>query len=228
MDEAGTAILIHLHAVMHERALRAADIQLGQAVAAIKDYQHRRFAHTYADLMVQPRYASATQFFLNDLYGPADYSERDRQFIRIVPAMVRLFPSEIVQTVRHLGALHALSEQLDTAMARALVDSPLSHAAYAQSWRTTSMADREQQITWMLRVGSDLDRYTRKPLLRQSLRLMRGPAQAAGLADLQRFLETGFDTFREMRGSSEFLAIIGQRERQLAAMLFAGASNALF
>ena len=76
----------------------------------------------------------------------------------------------------------------------------------------------------MLRVGSDLDGYTRKPLLRQSLRLMRGPAQAAGLGDLQRFLETGFDTFRKMRGSTEFLAIIGQRERELAAALFSGAA----
>ena len=223
MDEAGTAILSHLHAVMHERELRAADTQLGQRVAAIKAYQHRRFSHTYADLMTQPRYASATRFFLNDLYGLTDYSERDRQFIRIVPAMVRLFPSEIVQTVRHLGALHALSEELDTAMACAVSAFPLSDAHYAKAWRTTSAANREQQISWMLRVGFDLDRYTRKPLLRQSLRLMRGPAQAAGLGDLQRFLEAGFDTFRDMRGASDFLSIIGRRERELAAALFAGA-----
>ena len=33
----------------------------------------------------------------------------------------------------------------------------------------------------------------------------------------------GFDTFREMKGSSEFLDTIAQRERALAAQLFAGA-----
>ena len=38
-------------------------------------------------------------------------------------------------------------------------------------------------------------------MLRNSLRLMRGPAQVAGLGDLQAFLESGFETFRAMRGA---------------------------
>jgi len=37
---------------------------------------------------------------------------------------------------------------------------------------------------------------------------------------LQRFLETGFDTFREMRGAEFFLQTIAGRERSLAAQLF--------
>lgn len=223
MNEAGTEILGHLKAVAHERARRAADPTLGRFVAAVKSYQHRRFALTYADLMAQPRYAAATRFFLDDLYGPADYSERDQQFMRIVPALVRLFPAEILLTVRHLGALHALSEKLDSVMGAALATVDITGARYTSAWCTTAAADRERQIQLMLQVGSDLDRYTRKPLLRHSLRIMRGPAQAAGLGSLQHFLETGFDTFREMRGAEDFLATIGRRERALAAALFAGA-----
>lgn len=221
MDDPATAIVFDLQTVMRERELRTVDADLGLAVAAVKAYQHQRFAQTYADLLAQPKYAAATRFFLDDLYGPADYNERDRQFMRIVPAMVRLFSTEIVSTVRLLGGLHALSEQLDTAMARSLSGLPISEVGYGQAWRKTSAVEREQQIASMLRIGSDLDRYTRKPLLRQSLRLMRSPAQAAGLGELQRFLETGFNTFREMRGSAEFLSIIGKRERALAAALYA-------
>jgi len=74
----------------------------------------------------------------------------------------------------------------------------------------------------MLDVGQALDALTRKPLLRHSLRLMRGPAMAAGLSALQRFLETGFDTFRAMRGAEGLLDTIARRERSLAAELFAG------
>nr|WP_296674009.1 hypothetical protein [Thiothrix sp. UBA2332] len=74
----------------------------------------------------------------------------------------------------------------------------------------------------MLQVGGALERYTRNPLLRHSLRLMRAPAQAAGLGALQSFLENGFDTFREMRGAREFLDTIANRERELAARLFGG------
>ena len=69
-------------------------------------------------------------------------------------------------------------------------------------------------------MGRDLDSLTRKPLLRTTLHLMRGPARAAGLPALQQFLETGFDTFKAMGGAEEFLAIVGTRERALAAALF--------
>jgi len=58
-------------------------------------------------------------------------------------------------------------------------------------------------------------------LLRNALRLMRGPAQAAGLAELQRTLESGFDTFKAMKGAEEFIAFIAKRERALAEALFA-------
>jgi hypothetical protein len=84
--------------------------------------------------------------------------------------------------------------------------------------------ERERQIALMLLVGTALEGYTRNPLLRHSLRLMRGPAQAAGLGALQSFLERGFDTFRAMRGASEFLGVVSSRERTLAASLFGGAS----
>ena len=67
---------------------------------------------------------------------------------------------------------------------------------------------------------SETSSLTRKPLLRNSLRLMRGPARTAGLGSLQGFLERGFETFREMRGATDFLATIGTRERALLDALF--------
>jgi hypothetical protein len=54
--------------------------------------------------------------------------------------------------------------------------------------------------------------------------MMRAPAQAAGLADLQRFLEQGFDTFAAMgqrKGATDaFLQLIDQRETQALEALF--------
>jgi hypothetical protein len=82
---------------------------------------------------------------------------------------------------------------------------------------------RERQIQLMVSVGTALDRFTRNLLLRNSLRFMRAPAAAAGLGALQRFLETGFETFRAMRGAQAFLDTIASRERALAAQLFSGA-----
>jgi hypothetical protein len=177
----------------------------------------------YADLMASPRYRDAARFFLDDLYGPFDFAQRDRQFARVVPGLVRLFPHEVVQTVCALGELHALSEQFDTAMAEAIGDGELDGAAYGRAWRAVGRPEqRGRQIDLILTLGEALERYTRNALLRHSLRLMRGPAHAAGLGALQAFLERGFDTFRAMRGAGEFLRLVEERERALAARLFAG------
>lgn len=226
----GDEILACLSEVEAERAQRQQDLVLGRQVLAVKAYQHARFMLTYADMLAHPRFGAAARFFLDDLYGPGDFTTRDSQFVRIVPALVRLFPRDIVDTVLALGRLHALSERLDTAMARSAVNlagfadgQALTGSRYGQCWRVVGgVADREKQISLMLAVGVSLEAYTRKPLLRHSLRLMRGPALAAGLGELQTFLERGFDTFRAMKGSSEFLDTIARRERALAAQIFAG------
>jgi hypothetical protein len=216
------AILDLLRRVDEQRALRAADPALQARVQAVKHYQHERFQHTYADLLAQPRYAKATRFFLEELYGPLDFTRRDTQFKRVVPGLVRLFPSEVVLTVQTLGELHALSEELDTAMGRAVPPEPVDLAHYVAAWQAVGRpADREAQIVLMRRVADALDIYTRNPLLRHSLRLMRTPARLAGLPELQAFLEAGFDTFRAMQGAEQFLDTVVQRERALAAWLFA-------
>jgi hypothetical protein len=216
------AILELLRRVDEQRALRAADPALQARVHAVKHYQHERFQHTYADLLAQPRYTRATRFFLEELYGPVDFTRRDTQFKRVVPGLVRLFPREVVMTVQTLGELHALSEELDTAMGRVVPPGAVDLAAYIAAWQDVGRpADREAQIVLMRRVADALDVYTRNPLLRHSLRLMRTPARLAGLPELQAFLEAGFDTFGAMHGAKDFLDTVVGRERALAAWLFA-------
>lgn len=222
MNAEARQILQNLDVVAAERRTREAEPTLQERVLAIKAYQHMRFEQTYADLLDGGRYAKAARFFLDDLYGPGDFTQRDDQFARVVPALARLFPREILQTVLGLSELHALSERLDTAMGRVHGGGVVGAESYGAAWRTVGQpVERERQIALMLDVGRALDRYTGNVLLRQSLRLMRGPAHAAGLGALQTFLERGFDTFREMRGAEGFLTVVAQRERELAARLFA-------
>lgn len=231
MNADGTAILTALRAVDAERATRHADPSVGASCQRVKEAQHARFLAGYADVLAHPRWAPAARFFLKDLYGPGDFTRRDAEFARVVPSLVRLFPANIVRTVRALSELHALSERLDTAMGRACGvpaevrpdGTALAGAAYTAAWCSVGEPEaRQLQIALMLDVGRALDRHTRNPLLRHTLRLMRGPAQMAGLAALQSFLEEGFDTFGAMRGADPFLDLIAIRERELARRLFAG------
>ncbi len=221
MTKFDQSILEHLAAVQRERERRAASPDLMAGVQAVKAYQHKRFEETYADLLRSDRYGPAARFFLDELYGPTDFARRDQQFARVVPALVRLFRKEILETVEALASLHALSEALDSEMGAHFASDAAPEHAYRHAWRRTGRADdREQQIRLMLLVGEKLDTLTRKPMLRTSLNMMRVPARAAGLAELQQTLERGFETFRSMRGAAEFLATIGQRESAICLQLF--------
>lgn len=217
-------------AVMHVAQLRhtAANTPgLALAVRQIKELQARRFAGTYADLFQSEPYRLAGQFFLEELYSAKDYTGRDAQFARIAGALERIFPKQVVKTAVLLAQLHHLSETLDMAMAQhwlrhaGMPDS----ARYVTAWRDVGRSpDRDLQLASVVNLGRELDRLTRTPGLRLMLKMMRGPANLAGLGALQKFLESGFDTFVAMgkqgKGASYFLETLQTREAKLMVLLF--------
>ena len=216
--------------VSSQRQLASENPKLERQLHWVKGFQSRRFAGTYADLLHSERFGKAAHFFLHELYGDRDYASRDAQFSRIAKALQTYFPASVVATAVSLAQLHALTEELDLQMARAAV--PLSGDVtdeaelYLRCWRSTGReSDRTRQLEAVLAVGEDLDRLTRIRGLRMALRMMRGPAKAAGLDALQLFLEAGFDTFADMarqRDSAKaFLQIIRERESVWMEQLFA-------
>lgn len=214
-------ILEQLGLVNFERVCRESDAGFAIKVALVKRYQLARLTATYEDLLQDPRYADACRFFLNDLYGLEDHSLRDAQFARIVPALSRLFPADVVTTVESLARLHAVSERLDSEMARHVMGPVLAPADYARAWKRTGQFElRALQLDLLLAVGSAMQLYTKRPWMRHVLRSMRGPANIAGLAALQNFLERGFEIFSSMPEADKFLLQIAQRETRYARLLF--------
>lgn len=211
------------------RMIVTADDRLGSAMLTVKRFQSQRFQNSYRDLIAGGPYQAAAQFFLKELYGVVDYSERDAQFARIAGAIERLLPRNAISTAVALAQLHLLTEQLDFAMARAwnlLPECETLAATYVNAWKTVGRRkDRERQLQMVLELGRDLSRLTRTPGLRLMLRAMRGPAHAARLHELQGFLETGFDTFAALAhykgGTEAFLLLIEARESELMRALFA-------
>lgn len=216
-------------------ALRAqvrASGTLQDALLAVKQFQARRFAGTYQDLLQSSSFAGPTHFFLEELYGSRDFSDRDSQFARIAGALQTFFPSQVVATAVALAELHALTESLDVEMAQQCViahanvaSGELSSTEYLSAWRMVATpAIRLGQLQSVLGIGQELDRLTRTKGLRLTLRMMRGPAKAAGLHSLQSFLEAGFDTFASMGGkgrdAQSFMNTIRVREEHWIDALF--------
>jgi hypothetical protein len=212
------ALVRELTRVLAQNAERAANPILAGALDRLRGWQAARLRNTYADLAAQPRYAGAIRFFEQDLYGSEDFSRRDADLMRVVPAMVRVAPEGVVACVTKAVELNALSHDLDRRLLDRLprLDAGFSVADYCVAYRRAGeFGLRARQIELIGEVGAALDHFVHKRFVRGSLMMMRKPAHLAGLGALQEFLERGFAAFRAMHGAQEFLATIRARETAL-------------
>lgn len=202
---------------------QARDEGLNAAVSSVKCLQARRFRGTYADFLIDPVQGQATRFFLDELYGDHDFAGRDAQFGRIAGALERLFPEAVTELAVDLAEMHALTETLDHALAMhwlSIGEAPDAQR-YVRAWRLTGRREaRERQLAVVQHMGAELQRLTRSKSLLMALKMMRRPAQAAGLAALQQFLEAGFAAFGALGDARPFLATITSRERHWIDSLF--------
>lgn len=192
---------------------------------AVKHWQSHRLRRTYPDLFAKPRYAVAGEFFLSEIYGARDFEQRDREALRVVPKLARMLPERAVETLLLAVELDEMSEELDARVAAHLLPGfagAIDDATYAAAYRAAGTPqERRSQIEHVDRIGRSLERLARLPLLSGMLRLMRGPAEAAGLSHLHHFLSRGFEAFKAMGPAGEFLDTIRSRESQLMQRLFA-------
>ncbi|WP_420474209.1 FFLEELY motif protein [Noviherbaspirillum sp. ST9] len=220
--EAASVIRRELGEVIAARKSAGSDPVLHAARVAVRSFQAQRMADTHADLLHAPGTKAAAQFFLADLYGSDDLTQRDASLERVVPAMERMLPATALWAVAEAVSLDALSEKLDAAMAMRL-GANFTEADYIAAYRQSgTRKDRERQIRHVESVGRALCELVRIPLIGSTLAMMRGPAKVANLAELQSFLERGFKAFKEMKDPAAFVATVVHREQGIMKRLYAG------
>jgi uncharacterized protein with WD repeat len=67
-------ILREIQTLEHERVQAG---PLDPKTALLRNWQSERLARTYAGFTQNPRYKPALRFFLEDLYGARDFSQRN-------------------------------------------------------------------------------------------------------------------------------------------------------
>lgn len=228
----------------------------------LQHWQRQRLHLTYADLLEHKRYQPACEFFLDELYGGKDFSQRHHDLARVEPIMSRIMPEHLLHTVAEALEVQALSIELDLLTSASIAelhpelvpvventqavqetaaqetDSILESTAkeasephinqgiYAKAYRHAGRAeDRQRQIDSIMQVGRALDSVVHKFWVFQLLKLLRGPAVAAGFGELQHFLETGFDAFKQLKGADRFLKTIHERESAAMAAIFSASDR---
>lgn len=194
----------------------------------VRRWQAARLEASFDHFLLDPRRRPAAQFFLSDVYNDRDFSRRDADIARVLPMMQRVLPGAVLGTLADAIELGVLTHAFDLRMAQRLhasepqvrtLDAPLYARAYRQSGLPRL---RAHQIDLIARVGLGLGRALRMPGVATLLKLSRGPARAAGLAELQGFLERGFASFAQLGDVRAFISEIEADEREVSRRLFAG------
>ena len=208
------------------RLKQEADAELASKIPLLRKWQSDRLSATYADLLADKRYQPATAFFLSDLYGPNDFSQRDRDIERLFSTLVKLLPDYLIQIAANAAELNALSAELDFVLLGVLVrelnvTETISQEAYAEAYRRCDNYDlRKHQIALLKMLGEDLNAIVFKPLVYNTVRMLKIPARLAGFSSLQDFLERGFKAFHHMQGADEFLDTIVGRETRILDRIY--------
>lgn len=195
-------------------------------LATLRAWQARRLEASFADVLADERMHAAGRFFLSDLYADRDFSARDRDVDRIMPVMVHLLPESMLQAARDAIELHALSHAFDLRMVEAMERRRLDRLddkRYGEIYRDAGLPRlRRRQIALVVAVGRSLDAAVQRHGVHRLLRASRFPAKAAGLSELQGFLERGFDAFARLGGAEPFLQRVATGEGEVSRRLFAG------
>lgn len=167
----------------------------------------------------------AIDFIVTDLAGTG-ISARDHEIQRVVPTMIRMLPSKAI------GMLAAAMEQnarileinltiCDVYYAQHGDDSAFTEKQYCAAAReAVSLTECLDLVKLTRKLGHELDRIIRIPLLGVTLMTMRIPARLAGFGTLQSFLEKGYSTFRNLDDVDQFLAIAEKLMQQLFERIY--------
>ncbi len=194
-------------------------------------WQCARLGETYADYHEHKRYARALDFFLTDIYGPTDFTQRDADIARVYPIMVKMLSVTAIESLAQALELNALSMSLDRELADVLVGdldldvaqgmSALTPEMYAHAYRLCDNYDRRiEQIELAVDAATILENAVKKKMIYLTVKVARGPAKAAGFGELQSFLERGLAAFKKMKGSHKFLDALAARERHVLDAIY--------
>jgi len=217
------------HHLTRLKALRRQRLAAGLAAEGrlLTRWQSQRLGRTHADLLQDARYGPAVRFFLTELYGPRDFSRRDRDLERICPILARALPGRTIHTLALALEMNVLTEELDAALLRVLVEElgfrkDLHEADYAEAYRRCEDYDRRlRQLELICEIGEELEVVTTRPGICTALRLAGTPARLIGLGELHGLLERGFRAFHHMRGAKPLVEAIVGREKQIMDRIYA-------
>tara|TARA_R110002153_G_scaffold24716_3_gene78646 strand:+ start:1270 stop:2010 length:741 start_codon:yes stop_codon:yes gene_type:complete len=197
-------------------------------VQSLQKWQTLRMQATHQALLNDPHHAPALRFFVEQIYGPQNFGQRDADIVRVVPKMHKYMPDKALSSLASALRLQALSFELDYAVAVKLKEQATSRLilidrqSYAQAYLAgENLPLRQEQIALLNTLGVNLRDAVAVKGVTMMLALSKHPAKVKGLHTLHQFLQSGFKAFKKIPNSELFMQDIVTKEQCLMSLLFA-------
>jgi hypothetical protein len=202
--------------------------QLDPQLVMLRTWQSDRLVHTYDDLLANPKFAPACRFFLSDIYGPRDYSQRDHDFEALHSVLSHFLPAFAIQLLTEALAANRAAYNLDMKLLQILIDQQnvTTHITVEQYVRGYRLCDnyveRAAQIEQITRVMCQVGELAHQSMVRPFLWAARQPALKGGWDELYGFLERGYTAYKGMKDRTLFTQILHDREMKILDRIYQG------
>ncbi|MEA3231552.1 MAG: hypothetical protein U9Q05_07360 [Thermodesulfobacteriota bacterium] len=193
----------------------------------LQRFQSERLNRTYADLMVDPRYAGLGDFFFNRLYAPKDFTFRDTSIKNLQHLLEGRIYRPMTAAMLKVIELHELTDNLDDRMVEKMVATgigpKLTMDLYQAVYRQLNNYDqRVYQISLIVDVTRIFHGLSRKWVVAISLKTVTVAAHLLKSAKIIDFINEGYLAFRKVKRIDHFVDTITRREQAWHDKLWRG------
>lgn len=197
---------------------------LADRLQQIQAWQKQRMQDTHQTLFA--RYPAMARYFLNRLYGGADFDVLVQQLQRILGKahkVEKLVPESTVKTGLLGVELAVLAIELDEQLAlwwqekHPDVLAP-TDALMLEAYQVLAQdQQRLHQMDLLDQLGEKLDQYVRSFMVQSVFKLARASAQKHHLGELYEFIGEGFVAMKPLKNAAEFVGQFTAAERDTIA-----------
>jgi len=204
---------------------------LDPRLKVLREFQVERLKTTYEDLLDDPETHGVMAFFLDEIYAPKDFAQRDHDAEHLYTQFENLLPSEPLKLLEDVIQVNKQSQALDQLLVDTLgerlqPDAPLKESDYIAGFRECDNAeDRLAQLELTVSAMRDVILGSRLLTVGIGLRMIKIPAYRAGYGDLYEFLQRGYAACKPVRNVNRIVDTINKREKKIIKNIFSGAEE---
>lgn len=200
------------------------DPVLAKRLAEVQTWQKQRMQKTHATFFAKPEHLLMTKYFMDRLYGAADFNVlafQIRRLIKNTKIVEKIIPANALKTGDAGVELARLSIELDEQVARLLLekypaDQELTDEIMRQAYLELDQAnDRLHQMELLELLGEKLDLYVRSRMVKAAFKMSKSLAYRYKVDPIYEFIDEGFKAMEPLDSAKSFVSVFTSKEREI-------------